>query len=480
MPRSLLPTPLLQLTTLAEDTVTSEGPEEEMDDGNTSAPSSAAFLRTTPPPPPPTITTNPRKKKKKKKGKRKTVLVQGPAAAPSSSKGARQRLAHAPNSSEPPPPPAPPLVPVTSSPSSWKPEDQEGFQPALSKAARRRARDIAAATLPVDPAVVGTMLYRPSTTGGSFKGSPRLTLAQALSSRAGVSAIRINHKRNIVAADATTKECLEQLFAVKELQGIPVSAKEPSDRRTNTGFLHGIDGEPTDASLLPGIVSSVLVMSATREGSTVTLRFSGPVPPEHVSLFRVQFRVRPARPRPLQCRQCGRFGHVKETCDWPHSCIHCGQAHRGDEGCQRRRCVNCGGPHSAHTGLPPLAAGKTGGHHYGFPPQRLCPGRGFVLRSEKNYSRTRCPGQLGAPTLACCSAPARPPPSNKGPPLHGPPGHPGLQSGPPRAQLLRRWPRLLELLPPLHLPGLLLPFPHRLGLLLPLPNLLPLPGPLLK
>ncbi|XP_037521857.1 uncharacterized protein LOC119399114 [Rhipicephalus sanguineus] len=206
-----------------------------------------------------------------------------------------------------------------------------------------------AATLPVDPAVVGTVLYRPSTAGGSFKGSPRLTLAQALSSHAGVSAIRINHKRNIVAADATTKECLEQLLAIRELQGIPVSAREPSDRRTSTGFLHGIDGEPSDASLLPGIVSSVPVMSATREGSTVTLRFSGPVPPEYVSLFRVQFRVRPARPRPLQCRQCGRFGHVKETCDWPQSCINCGQAHRGDEGCQRRRCVNCGGPHSADT-----------------------------------------------------------------------------------------------------------------------------------
>ncbi|KAH7943546.1 hypothetical protein HPB52_009202 [Rhipicephalus sanguineus] len=293
----------------AEATATSEVPEEEMDDGNTSPPTCCCHL-----------------------------FFQGNTTA-TRSRAQPQRA----------PPPAPPLVPVASSPSSWQPEDQEGFQPALSKAARRRARDMTAATLPVDPAVVGTVLYRPSTAGGSFKGSPRLTLAQALSSHAGVSAIRINHKRNIVAADATTKECLEQLLAIRELQGIPVSAREPSDRRTSTGFLHGIDGEPSDASLLPGIVSSVPVMSATREGSTVTLRFSGPVPPEYVSLFRVQFRVRPARPRPLQCRQCGRFGHVKETCDWPQSCINCGQAHRGDEGCQRRRCVNCGGPHSADT-----------------------------------------------------------------------------------------------------------------------------------
>ncbi|KAH7973252.1 hypothetical protein HPB52_023266 [Rhipicephalus sanguineus] len=166
------------------------------------------------------------------------------------------------------------------------------------------------------------------------------------SSRNGVSAIRINHKRNIVAAAVTT-ECLEQLLAVKELKGILVSAREPSDHRTSTGFLHGADGEPTDASLLPGIDSSVPVLSATREGSTVTLRVNGPVPPEYVTPFLVQFRVRPARP--LQCCQCGRFGHVKETCNWPNGCIHYGQAQRGEENCQRQRCVNCGRPHSADT-----------------------------------------------------------------------------------------------------------------------------------
>ncbi|KAL3190468.1 hypothetical protein MRX96_019986 [Rhipicephalus microplus] len=183
---------------------------------------------------------------------------------------------------------------------------------------------------------------------GTFSGSPRLTLAQALSTRPGVAAIRVNHKRNIVAADATTRECLEQLLNIKELKGIPVTAKEPADHKTSTGFLHGVDGEPAVDSLLPGIKSAVPVLSAAREGRTVTLRFAGPVPPEHVSLFLVRFPVRPARPRPLQCRQCGRFGHVKESCSWPGSCIRCGRTHPG-ESCKQTRCVNCGGPHSADT-----------------------------------------------------------------------------------------------------------------------------------
>ncbi|KAL3188359.1 hypothetical protein MRX96_023025 [Rhipicephalus microplus] len=112
---------------------------------------------------------------------------------------------------------------------------------------------------------------------GTFSGSPCLILAQALSARPGVAAIRVNQKRNIVAADATTRECLEQLLTIKELKRIPVTAKEPADHRTRMGFLHGVDGEPAADSLLPGIQSAVPVLSAAREGRTVTLRFAGPV-----------------------------------------------------------------------------------------------------------------------------------------------------------------------------------------------------------
>ncbi|KAL3214213.1 hypothetical protein MRX96_034983 [Rhipicephalus microplus] len=222
------------------------------------------------------------------------------------------------------------------------PPDTEGFQVVTTRSARRRARDLAAAAaLPVDPAIVGTVLFRPSAPGGTFSGSPRLILAQALSARPGVAAIRVNQKRNIVAADATTRECLEQLLNIRELKGIPVSAKEPADHKTSIGYLHGVDGEPAVDSLLPGIQSAVPVLSAAREGRTVTLRFAGPVPPEHVSLFLVRFPVRPARPRPLLCRQCGRFGHVKESCSWPGSCIRCGRTHPG-ESCKPTRCHSRG------------------------------------------------------------------------------------------------------------------------------------------
>lgn len=196
----------------------------------------------------------------------------------------------------------------------------------------------------MNPEVVGTVLFRPSALGGAFRGAPRLVLAAALSARPDVAVVRVNHKRNIVAADTTTQACLEELMAVTELHGIPVTARLPVERGRSTGFLYGVDTKPADKDLLEAIESSVLVVSATREGNTVTIRFAGPVPPEHVSLFKLWFRVRPARPR---LRQCGRFGHVLESYRWPTSCITCGKSHAAGSPCQTVCCVNCGGPHTA-------------------------------------------------------------------------------------------------------------------------------------
>ncbi|KAH7944122.1 hypothetical protein HPB52_016059 [Rhipicephalus sanguineus] len=220
------------------------------------------------------------------------------------------------------------------------PEDEVAFQVVQSRAAQRRARRLDSAALPVNTEVVGTVLFRPSAPGDSFRGLPRLTLVQALSERPGVADIRVSHKWNIVAADATSWECLEQLLAVTVLQGIPVAARESADRRTSTGFLHGENGEPAYDSLLPAIQSPAPVLSASREGHTVALRFEDPVPPEQVSLFRVRFTVRPARLHPLQCRQSYAAGQTAASDVVAPT--------RKTE-CQQPRCVNCSGPHHANT-----------------------------------------------------------------------------------------------------------------------------------
>ncbi|KAH7942788.1 hypothetical protein HPB52_001570 [Rhipicephalus sanguineus] len=135
------------------------------------------------------------------------------------------------------------------------PPAEDDFVAVVSKAAQRRSRALETAAVATDPAVVGTVLYRPSAPGGSFIRSSRLAFASALAKRPGVLA---------------------------ELGGVPVTAREPADRRACTGYVYGVDGDITDAELLAGITSAVPVLSATREGATVKLRFAEPLPPELV------------------------------------------------------------------------------------------------------------------------------------------------------------------------------------------------------
>ncbi|KAH7973256.1 hypothetical protein HPB52_023321 [Rhipicephalus sanguineus] len=170
------------------------------------------------------------------------------------------------------------------------PGSSDDFVNVVSKAAQRRAKALEAAAVATDPAVPLA----------SFNGSPRLTLAAALAKRPGVLAVRVNHRRNIVAADASTPACLSELLAIREVGVVPVTAREPADRRTSIGFVYGVDGDTTDAELLAGVISAVPVLSATREGATVKLRFAKPLPPERVALHGLRLRVRQVRPRPSQ------------------------------------------------------------------------------------------------------------------------------------------------------------------------------------
>ncbi|KAH7943861.1 hypothetical protein HPB52_012004 [Rhipicephalus sanguineus] len=218
----------------------------------------------------------------------------------------------------------------------------------MSKAASRRARAMETAAINTDAAVVGTVLFRPSTPGGTFRGTPRLTLAAGLAGRPGVAAVRVNHLRNVVAADATTPECLAGLLSISELHDIPVTAREPADRLSCLGFVYGVDGDLADSELIRAIASSAPVTAATREGRSVKLRFASAVPPAQISIYGLQLRVRHVKPRPMQCRQCGRFGHVAAACQRAGDCIRCGRKHPPAESC-KPHCINCGGAHAADT-----------------------------------------------------------------------------------------------------------------------------------
>ncbi|KAH8023792.1 hypothetical protein HPB51_017162 [Rhipicephalus microplus] len=156
--------------------------------------------------------------------------------------------------------------------------------PAASKGAGDRSHS-------TDPAVAGTVLYRNSTPGGSFTGSLHLRLAAALAKKPGVTAVRVQHRRKIVGADAGTPACLSELLTIKELSGFPLTARESADRRSSVGFLHGVDGDLTDLELTTGRASTVLILAASNGGQTVRLRFASSQPPNQVTFCGLLLRV---------------------------------------------------------------------------------------------------------------------------------------------------------------------------------------------
>nr|XP_054921490.1 uncharacterized protein LOC129382122 [Dermacentor andersoni] len=201
-------------------------------------------------------------------------FLKGPPRQPASRpkpKGKNQQRKHrkepAALSPSPAVPAATPNMPVASLQGAAPPARElnaDGFTLVRSRGDRRRAQALETAAIPVDPAVIGTVLFRPSAPGGAFKGAPRLELAATLSSRAGVAAVRVNHRRNIVAADTTTRECQEELLAITELRGISVTARLPAVRGQSTGtpepFQAWLQGEAGQAP--PGAVPPVRPLRA--------------------------------------------------------------------------------------------------------------------------------------------------------------------------------------------------------------------------
>ncbi|KAH6926283.1 hypothetical protein HPB50_016375 [Hyalomma asiaticum] len=227
---------------------------------------------------------------------------QRPSESSDDEDGSRKVPAIAPEEPQSPPTAvdAPPPTDAPPAPSM----DEAGFQLVQSKAQRRRERKGAAAApalrrnagtetptaspptaVTAAPAVLTaaaqqlTVLFRPTGPGAVFPRNARLSLAKALSALAGVRDVRVNTKKNIVAADAATAEWRERLLGITELAGSPVGARLPADRNKSSGILQGILGDHSEEELLAGLESEVPVLAARRQGTALILDFAASVPP---------------------------------------------------------------------------------------------------------------------------------------------------------------------------------------------------------
>ncbi|KAH7941391.1 hypothetical protein HPB49_012901 [Dermacentor silvarum] len=200
---------------------------------------------------------------------------------------------------------------------------------------------------PEDPASCQTVLYRPTSRKAHFLATSRDAIAAFLSGVPGAHRVRANIRRNVVAVDTLPGADLTALLAVRVICDVHVRAKALA-LNTCCGTLFAVDPAFDESTIIEGLESSAPVLSATRNGDAVVLRFSGSMVPAQVHLFRQRRVVYPRLPRPLQCGRCGLFGHATVTCSRDPRCLQCAGRH-ATSACtvERHRCLHCGGPHAA-------------------------------------------------------------------------------------------------------------------------------------
>ncbi|KAL3206141.1 hypothetical protein MRX96_040358 [Rhipicephalus microplus] len=188
---------------------------------------------------------------------------------------------------------------------------------------------------------MGTVLQYPSSPGSTFHESPRLPLAM----RPGVSAVCVNHQRNVVTTDATMPECLSELLCISELSSrIAVTTSEPADSCVSNGFAYSVDRDLSDTQFLAGIFSAVPVFTAMREGSSLCQ--TTPAWSNHLAMTPAPGASCQSSPDPAPTTRPLRTRHHFMTSRWR---VHrWGLRHQTPESCKPRG-VKFGGNYAANT-----------------------------------------------------------------------------------------------------------------------------------
>lgn len=164
--------------------------------------------------------------------------------------------------------------------------------------------------------------------------------------------VRYNDRLNLIAVDTRNGQTTKTLLNTTVLCGIQVRPYAPPSGQTSIGVIHDVDTEVTQEELIQHIRSETKIATVRRLGvsKVVKIVFSGTRLPSHVLLGYVRHPVVAFKNRPLQCHNCGGFGHKKIACKRPKACNRCGEDHDVQSAeCQSTtlKCSNCGGSHEA-------------------------------------------------------------------------------------------------------------------------------------
>ena len=172
-------------------------------------------------------------------------------------------------------------------------------------------------------------------------------------------------KTNEWLIEATTKAQSDIFLSIKEIQGIKVTVKSHDMLNYVQGTvvlpqLHDDEQIPDKSILLESLklrydnIHDIEVYEIPSRKDDILptriakIKFVGQDLPQKIKVLGQNREVRPYVPKPLQCRQCCKFGHTHKVCQNKEICVVCGsEEHTTDWNCPDTKCSNCGQPHHA-------------------------------------------------------------------------------------------------------------------------------------
>ncbi|XP_002407243.3 uncharacterized protein LOC8024853 [Ixodes scapularis] len=198
---------------------------------------------------------------------------------------------------------------------------------------------------------ITTILFRP-VEGGRFTKENMLSIAKdmTLTAKRKITQCRVNTRLSIAAVDTFDADAVEALLQTTTLADIKVKACKPAPQAQSVGLIKRLPPTVTTEELKKGLDSPSEIINIQRlgGGKVAMLHFDGPLP-THVTLWGVRKEVAIAEPRPFQCSNCGRLGHVSAACTLPDGCPTCTGRHPKGA-CDRKdtpKCPNCPYLHDA-------------------------------------------------------------------------------------------------------------------------------------
>lgn len=237
---------------------------------------------------------------------------------------------------------------------------EDGFVPVLHRKAKRRALNTSSAS---SSATVKTrpqrwphsILFVPENAADNLRVLNRQALSLYLENTVPneIKDVRLNTRRNILAIDVMNPSALNTLQRVTQLGNIKVRSIVPAGAATVTGVVYDIDTEIPNADL-PLLIKPAsehnVIVRVGRLGNTrcVRITFKGDCLPSYVKVGHFRHQVRAFIPRPVQCFNCQKIGHVKGVCTNAAVCPRCAEPHSEDNcSATTMKCPNCQGDHCA-------------------------------------------------------------------------------------------------------------------------------------